>query len=69
MKDAGFQNLRRFGVENKVVDASVLTCRIGKEGLIPVPIGTRVRFDLVHVFDLHEGKISREPVYLGSNPE
>jgi ketosteroid isomerase-like protein len=68
MKDVEFQNLGRFGVEDKVVDESVLTCRIGKDGLVSVPIGTRVRFDLLHVFDLREGKISRELVYLGWNP-
>jgi ketosteroid isomerase-like protein len=68
MKDVEFQNRRRFGVDDKVVDESVLTCRIAKDGLVPVPIGQRVRFDLLHVFDLREGKISRELVYLGWTP-
>jgi hypothetical protein len=68
MKGVEFQNLRRFGVDDKVVDESVLTCRIAKDGLVPVPVGQRVRFDLLHVFDLRKGKISRELVYLGWTP-
>ncbi len=64
MKDVEFRNLSRFGLGDKVVDESILTCRIAKEGLVPVPPGTRVRFHLLHVFDLRAGRISRELVCL-----
>jgi ketosteroid isomerase-like protein len=68
MREVEFQNLRRFASEDKVVDESVLTCTIAKDGLVPVPPGQRVRFDLLHVFDLRGGKISRELVFLGWSP-
>jgi ketosteroid isomerase-like protein len=65
MKNAEFENLSRFATADKVVDESVLTCTIARDGLVSVPIGQRVRFNLLHVFDLRGGKISRELVYLG----
>ena len=68
MRETEFQNLSRFGVGDKVVDESILTCRIAKDGLVPVPLGQRVRFHLLHVFDVRNGKISRELVYLGWSP-
>lgn len=68
MSNVEFQNLSRFGTADKVVDESVLTCTIARDGLVPVPIGQKVRFNLLHVFDLRGGKISRELVYLGWTP-
>lgn len=68
MKDVEFRTLRRFAAEDKVVDESMLTCRIAQDGLVPVTVGQRVRFHLLHVFDLRRGKICRELVYLGWEP-
>ena len=60
-----FQTLQRFATETRVVDDSVLFAELVGEGVdnAPVPVGSRVEIRLLHVFEMRDGKISRELVF------
>ena len=60
-----FRQLQRFATEDRVVDDSVATVVIVGGGVInsPAPVGARVEIRLLHVFEMREGKISRELVF------
>ena len=64
-KVEGFRNLQRFATEDRVVDDSILTVVLTGDGVenAPVPVGSRVEIRLLHVFEMREGKISRELVF------
>jgi ketosteroid isomerase-like protein len=64
-KVEGFRNLERFATEDRVVDDSVITVELIGDGVVnaPVPVGSRVEIRLLHIFDMREGKISRELVF------
>lgn len=64
-KVEGFRTLERFATEDRVVDDSVITTVLTGDGVenAPVPVGSRVEIRLLHVFDMREGKISRELVF------
>ena len=61
----GFRNLQRFATEDRVVDDSVITVVLAGDGVenAPVPVGSKVEIRLLHVFEMREGKISRELVF------
>ena len=63
-KVEGFRNLERFATEDRVVDDSIVTVELVGDGVVnaPVPIGSKVEIRLLHVFEMREGKISRELV-------
>ena len=56
MKNAEFEHLSRSAAADKVVDESVLTCTVVRDRLVSVPIGQRVRFNLLHVLDSGEAR-------------
>ncbi|MGB7921728.1 MAG: nuclear transport factor 2 family protein [Pyrinomonadaceae bacterium] len=60
----GFRTLDRFATEDRVVDDSIITVELVGDGVVnaPVPIGSKVEIRLLHVFEMREGKISRELV-------
>ena len=60
-----FRQLQRFATEDRVVDDSVATVVIVGDGVInaPAPVGAKVEIRLLHVFEMREGKISRELVF------
>lgn len=60
----GFRTLDRFATEDRVVDDSIITVELVGNGVVnaPVPIGSKVEIRLLHVFEMREGKISRELV-------
>jgi ketosteroid isomerase-like protein len=60
-----FRCLERFATEDRVVDDSVATMVLTGDGVenAPVPVGSRVEIRLLHVFEMWEGKISRELVF------
>ena len=60
-----FRSLDRFATEERVVDDSVATLVLTGDGAAnaPVPVGSRVEIRLLHVFEMREGKISRELVF------
>jgi ketosteroid isomerase-like protein len=61
----GFRNLERFATEKRVVDDSIITAVLIGDGVAnaPVPIGSKVEIRLLHIFDMRDGKISRELVF------
>ena len=60
MKDVEFQTLDRFATEDRVVDDSVVTFVVAREGFIPLPLGTKGEMRLTHIFEMRNGKISKE---------
>lgn len=63
MRDVKFQPLQRFATENRVVDDSIVTFEVAEEGYWPFPVGSRIEMRLVHIFEMRDGKISREIVF------
>ena len=59
-KDVEFRTLDRFATEDRVVDDSVISLEITKTGFMPFPIGTKVEMRLNHIFEIRDGKISKE---------
>jgi ketosteroid isomerase-like protein len=60
-----FRCLERFATENRVVDDSIATLVLVGDTVknAPVPVGSKVQIRLLHIFDMREGKISRELVF------
>jgi ketosteroid isomerase-like protein len=52
--------LDRFATEDRVVDDSLITFEVATEGFIPLPVGTRCEMRLTHIFEMRDGKISKE---------
>ena len=63
MKDVKFEFLQRFATEDRVVDDSVVTFEVAKDGYWHFPVGSKVEMRLVHIFEMRDGKISRELVF------
>ena len=68
LRNWDFQCLDRFATEDRVVDESIFTFEVKKEGVMPLPVGTRAKLTLVHIFKMRGGKVSRELV-MESPPE
>ena len=60
LKDVEFHTLDRFATEDRVVDDSVVTFEVAKDGFIPLPLGTKGEMRLTHIFEMRDGKISKE---------
>ena len=60
-----FRNLQRFATAERVVDDSVAVVEIVGDGVenSPAPLGSKAEIRLLHVFEMREGKISRELVF------
>lgn len=60
-----FRCLQRFATEDRVIDDSVATVTLVGDGVenAPAPVGSKVEIRLLHVFEMREGKISRELVF------
>jgi ketosteroid isomerase-like protein len=54
--------------DRRVVDDSIFTFEVAKEGIMPLPVGTKAKMRLVHIFEMREGKVSSELV-MESPPE
>jgi hypothetical protein len=63
MKDVEFRNLDRFATEDRVVDDSVVTFTLLRNGFWPLPVGGKVQMRLVHIFEMRDGKIAKEIGY------
>ena len=63
MRDVRFTFLQRFATANRVVDDSLVTFEVIRDGYWHFPVGSRVEMRLVHIFEMRNGKISRELVY------
>ena len=60
LKDVEFHTLDRFATADRVVDDSVVTFVVAREGFIPLPLGTKGEMRLTHIFEMRDGKISKE---------
>jgi ketosteroid isomerase-like protein len=64
MADVRFRPLQRFATEDRVVDDSVVTFEVVKDGYWPhFRVGQRIEMRLVHIFEMRDGKISKEIVF------
>ena len=60
LKDVEFHTLDRFATEDRVVDDSIITFEVARDGFIPLPLGTKGEMRLTHIFEMRDGKISKE---------
>ena len=60
VENVSFKNLDRFATVDRVTDDSIVSFTITKEGYLPFSIGQKVEMRLVHIFEMREGKISKE---------
>ena len=60
LKDVEFHCMDRFATEDRVVDDSVITFEVTKDGFMPLPAGTKGQMRLTHIFEMRDGKISKE---------
>lgn len=63
MRDVKFQFLQRFATDDRVVDDSIVTFEVVTDGYWHFPLGSRVEMRLTHIFEMRDGKISREIVF------
>ncbi len=63
MKEVKFRFLQRFATDDRVVDDAIVTFEVVKDGYWHFPVGSRVEMRLVHIFEMRDGKISRELVF------
>ena len=63
MRHVKFQFLQRFATEDRVVDDSIVTFEVAKDGYWDFPVASKIEMRLVHIFEMRDGKISREIVF------
>jgi ketosteroid isomerase-like protein len=63
MRDVKFTFLQRFATEDRVVDDSLVTFEVIRDGYWHFPVGAKVEMRLVHIFEMRDGRIARELVY------
>ena len=68
MRNVKFQPVQRFATEDRVVDDSIITFEVAKDGYWNFPVGTRVEVRLVHIFEMRDGKIAKEIVFDMGHP-
>jgi hypothetical protein len=52
-----------FATEDRVVDDSIVTFEIARVGYWPWSLDEKIEMRLVHIFEMRDGKISRELVF------
>ena len=60
INEVEFHTLDRFATEDRVVDDSVVTFVVAKDAFIPLPKGSKGQMRLTHIFEMRDGKISKE---------
>ena len=63
MRNVKFQFLQRFATEDRVVDDSIVTFEVARDGYWHFRLGSKVEMRLTHIFEMRDGKISREIVF------
>ncbi|MGE5219538.1 MAG: nuclear transport factor 2 family protein [Chloroflexota bacterium] len=63
MRNVKFEFLQRFATEDRVVDDSNVSFEVAQEGYWHFPVGAKVAMRLVHIFEMRDGKISKEIVF------
>jgi len=60
MENIEFKNLDRFATEDRVTDDSIVSFTLTRDGYLPFAVGRKVEMRLVHIFEMRDGKISKE---------
>ena len=69
MRDVKFQPLQRFATEDRVVDDSFVSFEVARDGCWPhFSTGQKIEMRLVHIFEMRDGKISKEIVFDMGHP-
>ena len=68
MRDVRFEFLQRFATEDRVVDDSIVRFEVVEDGYWQFPVGSKIEMRLVHIFEMRDGKISREIVFYIARP-
>lgn len=69
MREVEFQLLQRFATEDRVVDDSIVTFEVVKNGYwTHFSAGQKIVIRLVHIFEMRDGKISKEVVFDMGSP-
>jgi ketosteroid isomerase-like protein len=63
VRNVRFEFLQRFATEDRVVDDSMVTFEIARTGYWPWALNEKIEMRLVHIFEMRDGKISKELVY------
>lgn len=64
MADVQFRPLQRFATEDRVVDDSIVTFEVVRDGYWPhFSAGQKIEMRLVHIFEMRGGKIAKEIVF------
>jgi ketosteroid isomerase-like protein len=64
MRNVQFQFLQRFATEDRVVDDSLVTFEVMRDGCWPhFSAGQKIEMRLVHIFEMRDGKISKEIIF------
>ncbi len=60
LKNVEFHTKDRFATEDRVVDDSIISFVVAKDGFVPFPVGTKCEMRLTHIFEMRDGKICKE---------
>lgn len=60
MENIEFKNLDRFATGDRVTDDSIVSFTLTRDGYLPFSVGQKVEMRLVHIFEMRDGKISKE---------
>ena len=60
MENIEFKSLDRFATEDRVTDDSIVSFTLTRDGYLPFSVGQKVEMRLVHIFEMQDGKISKE---------
>ena len=60
LKNVKFHTKDRFATEDRVVDDSIVSFEVARDGFVPFPVGTKCEMRLTHIFEMRDGKISKE---------
>ncbi|MBK9317354.1 MAG: nuclear transport factor 2 family protein [Acidobacteria bacterium] len=64
MRNVKFQFLQRFATEDRVVDDSLVTFEVVRDGCWPhFAADQKIEMRLVHIFEMRDGLISKEIVF------
>jgi len=64
MRDVKWQFLQRFATEDRVVDDSVVTFEVVRDGCWPhFSSGQKIEMRIVHIFEMRDAKISKEIIF------
>ena len=64
MQDVKWQFLQRFATEDRVMDDSLVTFEVVRDGVWPhFSTGQKIEMRIVHIFEMRDAKISKEIIF------